>query len=98
MRRYVMFGGAALLVLIAFPDAAHACAVCFDARDENRLAFLATTAFLSLLPLGMVAGTGVWLRKRSKEVDAEMGLLEDDRAADSAAGVQGRAGSPDDQV
>jgi hypothetical protein len=45
--------------------------VCFDARDENRQAFLATTLFLTLLPLGMVAGAGLWLRKRARDVDAE---------------------------
>jgi len=62
---------AVALALVAFlPDVAHACPVCFDSSDENRQAFLATTAFLSLLPLGMVGGAGLWLRKRSKEVEA----------------------------
>jgi hypothetical protein len=61
----------ALAALAAHPDAAHACAVCFDASDENRQAFLLTTAFLSLLPLGMVAGAGLWLRQRVKERDAQ---------------------------
>ena len=60
---------AALLVLV--PDVALACAVCFDPREENRLAFLGTTAFLTLLPLGMVAGAGVWLRRRARELDGE---------------------------
>jgi hypothetical protein len=63
----------ALLILVLVPDVALACPVCFDPRDENRQAFLATTAFLSLLPLGMVAGAGLWLRKRSKELDREEG-------------------------
>lgn len=62
---------AALLLVALLPDVALACPVCFDARDENRQAFLATTAFLTLLPLGMVAGAGLWLRKRSRELDAE---------------------------
>lgn len=61
----------ALLLLAVLPDTVLACPVCFDARDENRQAFLATTAFLSLLPLGMVAGAGMWLRKRSRELDEE---------------------------
>ena len=60
-----------LAVLALLPHMAHACAVCFDARDENRQAFLATTAFLSLLPLGMVAGTGLWMRKRSRAIDEQ---------------------------
>ena len=69
-----------LAALAIFPDIAHACPVCFDARDENRQAFLATTAFLSLLPLGMVAGAGLWLRRRSREIDAEIDAEIDSEA------------------
>ena len=61
-----------MAVLALLPDVAHACPVCFDARDENRQAFLATTAVLSLLPLGMVAGAGLWMRKRSREIDEQI--------------------------
>ena len=66
----------ALILLMALPELALACPVCFDARDENRQAFLMTTAFLSLLPLGMVAGAGLWLRRRARQVDAEDGRSE----------------------
>lgn len=59
----------AAFLLVAFPEAVAACPVCFDSSDENRMAFLATTAFLSLLPLGMVAGAGLYIRKRSQERD-----------------------------
>ncbi len=52
------------LVLSALPEAVWACPVCFDSSDENRQAFLATTIFLSILPLGMLAGAGVYIRKR----------------------------------
>lgn len=62
----------ALLAVVALPDVAHACAACFDATDENRQAFLVTTAFLTLLPLGMVGGAGLWLRRRVRERDAEV--------------------------
>lgn len=61
--------GAAVLLAAVLPEVALACPVCFDARDENRQAFLATTAFLSLLPLGMVAGAGLWIRRRSRALD-----------------------------
>jgi hypothetical protein len=61
--------GAVALALLLLPEVAAACPVCFDASDENRQAFLATTAFLSLLPLGMVAGTGLWIRRRTREQD-----------------------------
>ena len=60
----------ALLVLL-LPEALHACPVCFDARDENRRAFLVATAFLSLLPLAMVGGAGLWLRRRSRRIDED---------------------------
>lgn len=63
----------AMLLLAVLPDVAHACPVCFDARDENRQAFLATTVFLSLFPLGMVAGVGMWIRKRSAELSDDEG-------------------------
>ena len=35
-------------------------AVCFSATAQNRMAFLGTTIFLTLLPLGLVAGAAVW--------------------------------------
>lgn len=69
--RNATLGAIALLLLVLLPEAVAACPVCFDSSDENRQAFLVTTAFLSLLPLGMVAGAGLWIRKRSRELDAE---------------------------
>ena len=59
---------AALVVLLMFflSGELWACAVCFDPREENRIAFLATTVFLSLVPLGMVGGLGLWLRRRAR--------------------------------
>lgn len=70
MTRIWIFALAAV-ALAAMPDAAHACAVCFDGPGETRRAFFATTAFLSLLPLGMVAGTGAWLRSKARGADSE---------------------------
>lgn len=67
MRRVTLVA-LALLALVLLPEVALACPVCFDSSDENRQAFLVTTAFLTLLPLGMVTGAGLWLRKRAREV------------------------------
>lgn len=58
-----------LLALLCFaattwPGAASACAVCFNATEDNRWAFIGTTAFLTLLPLAMIGGTLFWLRRR----------------------------------
>lgn len=61
----------AVLLLAVLPDSVAACPVCFDSSEENRLAFLATTAFLSFLPLGMVAGAGLWIRKKAQDRDDE---------------------------
>jgi len=60
-----------LAFLVVLPDVAHACAVCFDPREEKRLAFLVTTAFLSLFPLSLVGMAGAFLRKRVRELDEE---------------------------
>jgi hypothetical protein len=70
----------ALLLLVALPDAAHACPVCFDPREENRVAFLATTIFMSVVPLGMVGGLGLWLRRRARQMK---GLPPEDEAGPS---------------
>ena len=68
----------ALVLLAVLPDVAHACPVCFDPRDQSNGTFLASTAFLSLFPLGMVGGVGLWLRKRLRDVG------EDDDAESSS--------------
>ena len=60
--------GAALWLL---PDLAAACPVCFQTTsEENRLAFLVTTALLTLLPLAAVGGLGayLWWAARRREV------------------------------
>ena len=45
------------------PGLSEACPVCNSAKnEESRIAFLVTTAFLSLLPLGLVAGVLLWMR------------------------------------
>jgi hypothetical protein len=62
------------ILLLALPESALACPVCFDSSAENRLAFMQTAAALTLLPLGMIAGLGAWIRRRSRDksaVDAE---------------------------
>jgi hypothetical protein len=67
---------AVVLVFVLTPEAVSACPVCFDSSDENRQAFIATTAFLSLLPLGMVGGAGYWLRRRARELDEDESSLD----------------------
>ena len=57
-----------VLLIALTPTLAHACSVCFEANDKNRAAFFATTVFLSLLPLGMIAAMYWWLRRRVIEL------------------------------
>lgn len=52
-----------LLLLVVLPDVLHACPVCFDQKEKNRMAFFTTTIFLSLLPLGMIGGVWYWVRR-----------------------------------
>lgn len=73
--RSALLAALVVAVMAALPEAAFACPVCFDSNEENRIAFLATTAFLTLLPLGLVGGIGAWLRKRARDIEAQ-GLLE----------------------
>ena len=63
----------ALLALpLLLPRLASACAVCSAGRDdETRLAFLLTTLFLSVLPLGIVGGAVWWLVRRSRQLARE---------------------------
>jgi hypothetical protein len=64
---------AALAVLL--PGTASACAVCFDPNAESQGAFVATTILLSVLPLAILFGVGLWLRRK---------LLDTERRHESA--------------
>lgn len=59
---------AALSILVAAAPA-FACAVCFDASAETQGAFLGTTIFLSLLPLGLMGAFAYWLWRRVRAMD-----------------------------
>ena len=59
----------ALFLCAALPDAASACSVCYVGAEESRKAFLLTTVFLSLLPLGMIGTFGWWFWRRMQEAE-----------------------------
>ena len=61
------------LGILASPETAGACSVCFSGTDETRAAFLATTVLLSVLPLAMVGSLVFWLRRRSLALDRQGG-------------------------
>jgi hypothetical protein len=61
----------ALLVAAAaaLPRAAEACAVCMSGReDDTSRAFLLGTLLLSTLPLALIGGLALWIRRRAREV------------------------------
>ena len=62
---------------ILVPNWAMACSVCTAGRDEeNQLAFLLSTLFMSLLPL-VVIGTGVFvLWRRIRKLESEERVAE----------------------
>lgn len=55
------------------PAVAYACPVCFDANEANRTAFIATTVFLSLLPLSMIGGVIFWIVGSARREDEAPG-------------------------
>ena len=60
------------VALLVAPRIANACAVCFSGRaDETRVAFLATTGFLSALPLLLIGSLVWWLRRRARQIHDE---------------------------
>jgi hypothetical protein len=67
-------------LLLALPESALACPVCFDSSAENRMAFMQTAAALTLLPLGMIAGLGAWIRRRTRATSADEAEREQDSA------------------
>ena len=67
MRRFLLLFVVATCVVALFPGVAHACSVCFDMTEKNRIAFFTTTIYLSALTLGMIAGTTYWIKKKNRE-------------------------------
>lgn len=56
-----------LLLLVSRP--AYACAVCFSAKnDDNQIAYIATTGFLTFLPLIFAGGLILWVRRRARSI------------------------------
>ena len=55
-----------LLALVALPELASACAVCGAGveDDQSRIAYLVTSGVLSLLPLALLGGFLLWLRRQ----------------------------------
>lgn len=64
------------LLAASLPANVYACSVCFDATDQSRGAFLATTIFLSLLPLGMIGGVAYYVFRVMRSGEAAVAADE----------------------
>jgi hypothetical protein len=63
-------------VAAALPRAAEACAVCMSGReDDTQRAFLLGTLLLSALPLVLIGGLILWLRRRARDIAAREASL-----------------------
>jgi hypothetical protein len=87
---------AVMLALCAglLPEAAAACSVCYAGAEESRKAFLLTTLFLSVLPLGMFGALFWWFRRRMREADRAQVETRTTAAIPSGPGIGTSAGSP----
>lgn len=56
------------MLALLLPSLAVACPVCFDPNETSRGAYINTAAFLTILPLAMIAGSAVWLVFRAREL------------------------------
>lgn len=57
-------------LLLAAPRAAEACSVCTTGReDENQLAFILTTIFMSITPLLVVGGVVFFIVRRIRAAE-----------------------------
>ncbi len=63
------------IVATILPGVVQACPNCTAAAD-NRVEFLVTTAFMSLLPMLVIGGAVYWLRKRVAALERENAATE----------------------
>jgi len=86
LRAGVLFATA--WISVHAPALATACSVCTAGRDEeNQAAFLATTVFMSVLPLAVIGTILFVLRRRYKKLQAELSDRRNLAAAAAASGA-----------
>ena len=72
MRKALMNGAAALGAFFSMTSPAWACPVCSGGDAEaSRVAFLLTTALMSIVPLAFVGGVVYYLSRRLKQTAGE---------------------------
>lgn len=72
-----LWSGVCALLLLAAPRAAQACSVCTAGREEeNQLAFILTTIFMSVTPLIVVGAVVLFIVRRVRAAEREAAPLE----------------------
>jgi len=76
------------VAVLGCPASVLACPVCFAAKDEaNRVAFVASTAFLTALPLILMGAFIGWAARRAKALDAPVPDSDSESAASEPSRV-----------
>ena len=71
------------------PATAQACAVCGQGAGLNRTAFLITTVVLSLLPLALIGGGLLWLKRNARAfLDSEFRESDETPAGEAPAATR----------
>lgn len=64
-----MLGTLVTAASLWLPSVALACPVCFSIKnEENQLAYIVSTGFMTALPLLVMGGAAWWLRRRTIEL------------------------------
>lgn len=67
----LLFAFFAFVAMATFdPAVAWACPSCANLQDANRQAFVNSTVFLSLMPVGMIAAIVIWVWRKMRQGEA----------------------------
>ena len=57
-------------LLLALPEIAHACPMCFNGNDQNGTAFLWGSLFLMIVPVVAIGSLLYWAYRRTRALEA----------------------------
>ena len=80
-------------VLASWPALAHACATCGIGNGRNNIQIFWSTITLSLLPLILLAGLGVWIVRRTRAFIREEFRDGDEQLLQQADAIRATQGS-----
>ena len=66
-----MLTGTAAVLWAGSPNSVWACAVCMDDEAANRVAYIAMTFLLTVLPFVLVGSLGFYIWRKQRQAEAE---------------------------